>query len=155
RMIKSDIPQLVDLFIHKHCILQNCPVVTPTKTFLEVLNEHSWSGNVRELENVVERAIVMCSGKKLHAEHLPDVLRLTADRVKLTSAAIDDYPPVFKMARKQFEKEYLLSALHKHKGNISHTAEAIGITRRNLQIKIKQLNIAVKKPKKRRRTVSP
>lgn len=155
RMRKSDIPQLVDLFIRKHCVLQNCPVVTPTKSFLEALHEHPWPGNVRELENVIERAIVMCSGKKLKVEHLPDGIKLPADRIKLTPAAIDDYPPVFKIARKQFEKEYLISALQKHHGNISHTADAIGITRRNLQIKIKQLNIEVKKLKKRQRSVHP
>jgi len=140
---KSDIPLLAEHFIQKHSILQHYPGLTAKVSFIDALQHYDWHGNVRELENVIERSIVLGGGKDLSLEHLPEYVRKHEEAAPLRPVPIREYPAAFKIARRQFEKEFLTVALEKHRANISHTAGAIGITRRNLQLKIKQLNIEV------------
>jgi two-component system response regulator HydG/two-component system response regulator AtoC len=141
RTIKSDIPALVDHFIKKHSILQDHPQKEPTQSFMGALMEYWFPGNVRELENIVERAMLMAPHDRLEVEHLPKYLVKGAERLHRLPYSFDDYPASFRVAKKQFEKDYITSELIKHCLVISHTAEAIGISRRNLQQKIKQLQI--------------
>jgi transcriptional regulator of acetoin/glycerol metabolism len=91
------------------------------------------------------------SGKESGLERRPEYIRHSAKPVEVPfpSTPFQDYPGAFKIARHQFEKEYLTSALAEHSANISQTAEAIGITRRNLQIKIKQLHIDIERLRRR------
>ena len=152
RKRKSDIPLLAKHFVEKHCILHHCPVMVPTEAFLDTLYHYDWPGNVRELENVIERAIVIGGGKHLEMEHLPEHVKQPEKPAPIPTDSIQHYPSAFKVARRQFEKEYLTTALAKNRANISHTAGAIGITRRNLQIKIKQLDIEIDKLRKQRQS---
>jgi DNA-binding NtrC family response regulator len=141
RIIKEDIPLLVQHFLKKHSILQNRPLLEPTSSFLSTLMEYWWPGNVRELENVVERALMMSPKDKLDIDSLPKYLTKGVTRLHRVTYSFEDYPTSFKVAKKQFERDYITSELIKHSLVISHTAKAIGITRRNLQQKIKQLHI--------------
>jgi len=146
---KTDIALLARHFVKKHCILQHYPELAAKESFLDALHRNDWHGNVRELENVIERAIILGGGKDLSREHLPTYVKQPDEATPFPPARVQEYPVAFKIARRQFEREFLTMALAKYKANISHTAGAIGITRRNLQIKIKQLSIEVERLKRR------
>jgi DNA-binding NtrC family response regulator len=67
----EDIPLLVDYFIRKYCASMNRPLVSPEAAVLRRLEEYSYPGNVRELENMIERAVVIGNGKKITVKDLP------------------------------------------------------------------------------------
>jgi two-component system nitrogen regulation response regulator NtrX len=138
----EDIPALVDDFL-----LQFRSKGLGEKQFagdaLAALMRHSWPGNVRELRNMIERLVIM----------IPEQ-RITAADVSLFlnpgSALPASVPPAtyshlgFKEARKQFEHDYLKEKLAQNKGNVSRTAEKIGMERSHLHKKIKALGIILK-----------
>ncbi len=99
---------------------------------MDLLVQHPWPGNVRELENVIERAVIMARGDIIGPEHFPDNLRnqsanQPAAETTLTSGR----------ALKEVEKEMILKTLKEMGGNRTHTAEILGISRRTLQLKLK------------------
>jgi DNA-binding NtrC family response regulator len=148
RKIKDDIPLLVRHFIRKYSALSNRSEVTPSVALLNLLKEHRWQGNVRELGQVIEHAFIRCTGNTMEVSDLPRRFLEQMERRPPVKPEIQTYPSTYKVAKKQFEKEYLEWALASQCVNISHTAEAIGITRRNLQLKIQQLGIKVNRLKK-------
>jgi DNA-binding NtrC family response regulator len=100
----------------------------------------TWRGNVRELRSAIEQALLLAGGDEIQIDdlfpHQP-----AADRVELPTAV----PTSFREAKErmvlQFEREFLLRALQRHGGNITKTAEEIGMYRQNLQQKMKELGI--------------
>jgi DNA-binding NtrC family response regulator len=105
------------------------------------LARHPWPGNVRELRNVIEQATVMASGDAVEE----DDLRLGAREALSSPNPSPDHAATFsdakKLAVEQFERDYLLRALRQNDGNISRTAEAIGMVRQSLQQKIRELGL--------------
>jgi DNA-binding NtrC family response regulator len=105
------------------------------------LVQHGWPGNVRELRNVLEQASVLASG----AEIQEGDLNLDGRPVAAGSVAQDVDALPFSEAKKrtveQFERDFLLRALRAHDGNISRTAESIGMVRQSLQQKIRELGL--------------
>jgi two-component system nitrogen regulation response regulator NtrX len=101
------------------------------------LRSYPWPGNVRELRNVIERLIIMVAG---------DVITLH-DLAFLDGAAVSDLAPApaegtpLHVARDRFERDYILKALAAQQGNISRTAEALGVERSNLYRKMKGFGI--------------
>jgi DNA-binding NtrC family response regulator len=104
------------------------------------LARHGWPGNVRELRNVIEQAAVLCSDGEVNVDDLR--LGVAAGPVG-TGAPTPGIP--FAEAKKNavegFERDYLLAALRSHGGNISRTAESIGMVRQSLQQKIRELGL--------------
>ena len=113
------------------------------------LSRHDWPGNVRELRNVLERAAVMASGAEIGASDL----QMDADSPILAVEAPDLEVP-FSEAKKQtverFERHYLSEALREHEGNVSRTANAIGMVRQSLQQKIRELGLKADEFRRRR-----
>jgi DNA-binding NtrC family response regulator len=102
---------------------------------LSRLTQHAWPGNVRELRNVIERAAVMAGGEQIEVDDLAlGEVDTTADVV--TSGV--SFADAKRRAMIAFEKRYLLEALRRHDGNVSRTAEAIGMVRQSLQQKIRE-----------------
>jgi len=108
------------------------------------LARHDWPGNVRELRNVLEQAAVLATGETIE----PDDLKLDDDgrvRPRGESAhGIDTAVPFSDAKRAQiesFERAYLLRALRENDGNVSRTAQAIGMVRQSLQQKIRELDL--------------
>jgi DNA-binding NtrC family response regulator len=106
------------------------------------LARHPWPGNVRELRNVIEQAAVLASGDTIDVEDLrlgdaaPDVAPGFAPAGTDTSFA-----DAKRRASEDFERSYLLRALRAHGGNVSRTAESIGMVRQSLQQKIRELGL--------------
>jgi DNA-binding NtrC family response regulator len=122
----EDIPLLVEYFIRKYCTSMNRPVISIDSSALERLEEFSFPGNIRELENMIERAIVVGNGKTIRLKDLP----LGKEIVNTTIESLDD-----------LEKNHIIHILTKYNWNISATAKALKIDRVTLYNKIKKYDL--------------
>jgi len=122
----ADIPLLVDYFIKKYCLSMNKPPAAIDPTALKRLQEFNYPGNIRELENMIERAIVVGDGKRISLKDLP----LEKSIVNSSTESLDD-----------FERAFILQILHKYSWNISRTAKALKVDRVTLYNKIKKYDL--------------
>ena len=122
----GDIPLLVDYFISKYCTSMNKPPVPIDSSALNRLQEFNFPGNIRELENMIERAIVVGDGKKISLKDLP----LEKTMVSTSAESLDD-----------FERAFILQILIKYSWNISRTAQALKVDRVTLYNKIKKYDL--------------
>lgn len=137
----SDLPQLITHFSEMFARSGGHRPKVLTADAIKKLERYEWPGNVRELRNFVERLFILIPGERVDAEDL----KLAGLRLK-TEALDHDSPfeaPTFKFARAQFEKEFILKKLEENEGNISKTAETIGLERSHLHRKIKAYGIEV------------
>jgi len=107
---------------------------------LAALVKYPWPGNVRELRNVIEQAVVLASGPSLEESDL----RLPGDELSRALETGDSDRPFSDAKRRaveSFERAFLLQALRSNDGNISRTAESIGMVRQSLQQKIRELGL--------------
>jgi two-component system nitrogen regulation response regulator NtrX len=102
------------------------------------LQHYAWPGNVRELRNVIERLMIMVPGDTITAQ---DLAFLGNDALPAAAPAIAHTLPLAD-AREQFERDYILQALAAQHGNISRTADVLGVERSNLYKKMKAFGIA-------------
>jgi two-component system, NtrC family, nitrogen regulation response regulator NtrX len=103
------------------------------------LQHYPWPGNVRELRNVIERLMIMVPGDTITAQ---DLAFLGHDGMHAPIAPVDDVAIPLAEARERFERDYILQALQTQNGNISRTAEVLGVERSNLYKKMKAFGIA-------------
>ncbi len=134
----EDVPLLAKHFVQEHApkrkdILIKCISGEAMSTLLD----HTYPGNVRELENIIERAISFANTPEILPADLPANLRQTLAKPTHKTATLR-----LKEALSNIEKETIVAALTEHGGNISHAASALGIYRQQLQRKIKQYKIA-------------
>jgi DNA-binding NtrC family response regulator len=110
---------------------------------LAALARHAWPGNVRELRNVVERAAVLAAGAEIEPADLG--LDASVPETEAKTGSDESSGLGFAEAKRRavaaFEKSYLIAALSKHGGNVSRTAEAIGMVRQSLQQKMRELGL--------------
>ena len=137
----EDIPDLLNYFSKKVAELNGINEVKLDTDF-DLYYQYQWPGNVRELRNLVERISILSVNEKSNNINLLVQDALTQ---KDASKNLDSYENVLsfpiKEAREKFEKNYLTSQLKKHKGNISKTAEFIGMERSALHRKLKTLGV--------------
>jgi len=145
----EDLPALSDRFLNQVAERLERDKKILSEEALARLSRHDWPGNVRELRNVLERAAVLAAGVEIGEADLS----LDADLEHVPSESPDlDVP--FSEAKKQtverFERRYLSEALREHEGNVSRTANAIGMVRQSLQQKIRELGLKADEFRKRR-----
>jgi DNA-binding NtrC family response regulator len=137
---REDIPLLAERFLDQLAERLGRDRKRLSEEALAGLVRYAWPGNVRELRNVVEQAAVLSSGPAIEEEDL----RLGPRAPSASSGSVDTALP-FREAKQgaveAFEREYLLRALRAHGGNVSRTAEAIGMVRQSLQQKIRELGL--------------
>jgi PAS domain S-box-containing protein len=131
---REDIPLLVEFFLSKFNRLQNRHIVGISEEVMAVLFKHDFPGNVRELENIIEHAFVLCRGPLIQLQHLPPELYGTFD---------SDTPSGGGLTLKALEEMYISEALRRHHGNRAAAARELGINPSTLFRKIKSLNIEV------------
>lgn len=122
----EDIPLLVDYFLKKYCTSMNKPLVSIDPAALKRLEEFSFPGNIRELENMIERAVVVGDGKKITTKDLP----LWKDNLSTSVESLDD-----------LEKNHIATILNKYSWNISAAAKALKVDRVTLYHKIKKYDL--------------
>ncbi len=136
---KQDIPILVQHFSEIFSRESGYPKKTFSESAIEQLRNHSWPGNIRELRNFVERVYILTPGEFVD---LHDV-RFAGLVDKEAATIVEDGISNFRDARAKFEKEYLIKKIQDNNGNITKTAEMIGLERSYLHRKIKAYGIEV------------
>jgi len=126
RLRKEDIPLLVNYFIKKYCLSMNRQAVTIENAALKRIEEYDFPGNVRELENMIERAIVVGNGKKITLKDLPMEKAIATSSVE----SLDD-----------LERTHIGVILNKYGWNISRAAKALKVDRVTLYNKISKYGL--------------
>ena len=134
---KKDIESLIYYFSGKVAASGGFPQKTFTPQALDALINYEWPGNVRELKNFIERVYI------LTPEDLVDVHDMKFAGLKAGESSSYAEFGSFREARAQFEKEYILNKINEYDGNISKTAESIGLERSYLHRKIKSFGMDV------------
>jgi PAS domain S-box-containing protein len=129
---REDIPLLVDHIVAKFNRLQGKDIEEVSEEVLARLMEYEYPGNVRELENIIEQAFVLCRGRIIELHHLPAELRPVAS---------SRYAGPGPMSLESMEKLLIREALNRHKGNRTKAALQLGINPSTLYRKLKTLNI--------------
>jgi two-component system nitrogen regulation response regulator NtrX len=139
----ADIPELCADFLVELGAKFHQEPKSLTPDALEMLMAQPWPGNVRELKNLVERLVILCPAQEIGRPEVESFLGQGAPQAGGAGAALaaGDY----KEARTAFERLYLESQLASHGGNVSATAEAIGLERSHLHKKLKSLGLKVDK----------
>jgi DNA-binding NtrC family response regulator len=146
RARKEDIPLLVDAFLKRiaqRTGIHHSPAVTPQA--MAILMAYDWPGNVRELQNVIERAVILHDPQEgisaaVMSPMFPNINidEPANERIRLTSGTTLAFPEEV-IPLESVEREYIMHALRKAKGNRTHTAQMLGISIRTLRNKLNQL----------------
>jgi len=126
---REDVPLLVHHFIEKFNGETGKRVQGVSPAAMTVLQGYAWPGNIRELRNTVERAMILTDGDTIDEEHLPPDMRPS------TSAAMTLRLPLG-IPLREVEKEYILASLQRNSGNKARTAEGLGISEKTLYNKL-------------------
>ena len=135
----EDIPLLADYFLHEFTRAYGRKPKELTPEAYRLLQEYHWPGNVRELRNMIERIVILNPQVRIDARHIP---------VSVTRRTVVDRPGdrfgSLQEVREAAEREYIQKKLEEANGNVSRTAEMLGLERSNLYRKMKTLGIAPK-----------
>ncbi len=133
---KEDIPSLAGHFINRLAGELGSPCESISEAALERLMEYHWPGNVRELENVIERSLVLCTGKTLEGGDV----RLDMAPAKRMAAVADAFLPEG-MSLDHYEQTIIREALRRAAGNKSQAARLLGLTRNALRYRLSQMGL--------------
>jgi two-component system, NtrC family, response regulator AtoC len=158
---RSDIPPLVHYFISKFNTRLRKNVDGVETEALDRLCSYGWPGNIRELENVIERAVLFADGSRIRLEDLSEEVRLNGPTSGSTPSmpAVTESPRAtpnaqaavgdpadglkeqVKAAMSRLEKQLIVRALEQTQGNVTHAARLLKISRKGLQLKMKELGL--------------
>ncbi len=136
---KDDIPLLLNHFIEKYCNEMGKKILGVDNETMKVLMAHNWRGGVRELENVIERAVIFATGEYLTIDDLAEYLR--------SGNIPHGFPDSLKEALGNFEREHIVRTIRKYEYNKEEAAKALEIGLSSLYRKMDELNIPTKSPK--------
>jgi two-component system nitrogen regulation response regulator NtrX len=142
---RDDIPELVDYFIERIAAASGLPKRQLADDAMGALQVHAWPGNVRQLRNNVERILILASGdpaEPISADMLPTEVATNGGAGAIGPERIIALP--LREAREVFEREYLNTQILRFGGNISRTANFIGMERSALHRKLKSLGVAAR-----------
>jgi DNA-binding NtrC family response regulator len=132
---KSDIPMLVEHFLNKYNEENERQIKGFTARAMRMLTSYNWPGNIRELENYIERAVVLCAGDTITDNDLPSYLSL---------GELAQQAPVLlegEMTIAEMEKVAIINTLEKFGGNRTKAAESLGISARTLRNKLHEYGL--------------
>ena len=133
---KDDIPSLVNYFMDKYNKKFNKDIHYVSPDAFKIFFHYGWPGNIRELENVIEHAFVVCNSDAINVEHLPLKLQELQKEIIPLNDNISPKNPL-----EIAEKQSLLETLQKFNGNRAKTADALGINKTTLWRKMKKYNL--------------
>lgn len=136
---KNDIPHLVDFFIQKYNTALSLSVQSITRIAMEKIMVYDWPGNVRDLENAIQSAMILTPDGIIQTEHLP--LRVKGYEQVDATAVVETEGGSIREINAQVEKEIILEALKKHNYNRTLTAEVLNISRKTLFNKMKRYGL--------------
>jgi two-component system NtrC family response regulator len=134
---KEDIVLLAENFIEKFCKENDKEKLEVSKETVDVLMKYNYPGNVRELENIIERAVVLTRGKVITLNDLPMSIKGFKEERALPALGEGTLTEQVET----LEKQLIFDALHKSDGNQTKAGKLLGLTERNLRYKLKKYNI--------------
>ena len=137
----EDIPALSNYFLEDFARAYGRRPKHLSEGSMEVLLGYRWPGNVRELRNLVERLVIMVPGERIERRHLPPSLHY--DHAHAGAAKAAGGFSSLQEARTAYERDYILRKLEENQGNVTRTAEVLGLERSHLYRKMKSLGIVV------------
>ncbi|HXW71764.1 MAG TPA: sigma-54 dependent transcriptional regulator [Methylocella sp.] len=141
---REDIEELIAYFMQELSVTTGLPKRVIAEDAMAVLQSHDWPGNVRQLRNNVERLMILASGdpeSPITADMLPSEIGTLVPSTPNSSGGEKLMSLPLREAREVFEREYLIAQLNRFGGNISRTAEFIGMERSALHRKLKSLQV--------------
>ena len=142
----EDVPALANYFLVQFARAFGRKPKHINESAMEVLLHYRWPGNVRELKNLVERLVIMVSGDRIERRHLPPSLHQNHRPARAPLGTAPRAPTggfsSLQEARAAYERDYILRQLEQNQGNVSRTAEVLGLERSHLYRKMKSLGIA-------------
>ena len=140
---KEDINYLAERFLLDFATKEGQTQKVLTDDALAMLTQHDWPGNVRELKNIIERLIILTPSNEITAKDIP-LLNAKIENGVFFGDSVSIVADLLKDAKMDFERQFIIKKLEENEGNISRTAEAIGLERSNLHKKIKSLKVVTK-----------
>jgi len=138
---REDIPLLVNRFVEKFVASDKKGGISVSNDAMRLLENYHWRGNVRELENVIERAIVLAAGKLIEPENLPDEIRLSSVDIRDGAMTIPDEGVDLEGILSGLEKEYLSKALKAAGGKKKQAAKLVKLSFRSFRYKLAKYGI--------------
>jgi len=142
---REDIDPLVKVFLQQFNDKLKKGITAITPETLVALRSYGWPGNIRQLENVLERMVLMCENGVLTPADLPEEILPASARGRESGAGGEAEPSTFKdIVRRQtqtLERDLIEKALEETGGNVTRAAEKLGLSRKGLQLKIKELGL--------------
>src|SRR5438876_1229916 len=137
---QEDVPLLARYFLKEFSAAYGRRPREISDDAIETLMRYAWPGNVRELRNVIERIVIMNpTTSRFERKHLPPLVHRDGSR-----RAVGNEFSTLHQARAAYERDYILKKLDENHGNVSRTAEVLGLERSHLYRKMKTLGIAAK-----------
>jgi DNA-binding NtrC family response regulator len=134
---RSDIPLLLNHFVGLYSARNKKEPVTFTPDAMELLQHYTFPGNVRELENIVERLVVMLPGERIHPRHLPDVVSRSSNgnghKLKCFRTDLS-----LREAVRDFEVQFIQHVLDEEQGSRTKAAKRLGISRKTVWDKLSE-----------------
>ena len=144
---REDIPELVAEFMRSSARGLGRAERMISDDAMAALQSHDWPGNVRQLRNIVERLLIMAPGdvgEKISTEMLPPEINMPTPTAVGANGASEVMSMPLREAREVFEREYLMAQINRFGGNISRTAEFVGMERSALHRKLKSLGVSAR-----------
>ncbi|MEJ2685495.1 MAG: sigma-54 dependent transcriptional regulator [Candidatus Sulfobium sp.] len=142
---REDIPALADHFLGKHSLEIGKDVTHISAEAMRMLFLYDWPGNARQLENIIQRAIIMCPGKTLRPEHFSSLEIPAVEEVPKTVDELKEKKKDLRLKSVEgIEKSFLMEALRRNAWNISKAASDVGMQRPNFHALMKKYNISAK-----------
>ncbi|MBI3180258.1 MAG: sigma-54-dependent Fis family transcriptional regulator [Deltaproteobacteria bacterium] len=147
----EDVPLLVETFIAKYNKKLGKKVQGATPAALARLAAYAWPGNIRELENVIERTLLFSEGERIDAGDLPELARsqptagapapAKPESARVTDAGAGSMKEIVRLKTGEIERDLIIKALEETRGNVTRAAHVLGISRKSMQNKMKELGL--------------
>jgi DNA-binding NtrC family response regulator len=136
----QDIEDLSLFFLKNFARMYNKKIERFEIDTMDYLLHYNWPGNIRELKNCIERAVVICEKSSIYPEHLPDSIKSSSNKTS-KNTPLYTLPEQIEFYRTKYMRELILSTLKKTDGNRTKTAQLLKISRKTLYNRMKELNI--------------
>jgi len=141
RRRKEDITLLIDHFIKKYSEENDKNISSISSEALDILMKYNYPGNIRELENLIERMVVLARDEIITRSELPIQFSVLDEPDSKEAGLVDFYTGSFKERTEAYEKDLISKALEEHNFNQSRAAEALGMNERNIRYKIQKYGL--------------
>lgn len=147
RQRRKDLAELVALFFADIAARNDLPEPVVTKEAHAMLSDHDWPGNVRQLQNVVQRLIILNAGNEVGRDEVIAALENDVSVRPNSSTTPEYFDNKMRNAKAEFERRYLSYHLHLVDGNVSKLSQQVGLERTHLYRKLRSLNIVAREAK--------